>query len=301
MSWPALDPARDAGTWGVLHLASQMLGKLRIAHADWVNHGWHAALQPSASGFATAPIAVGPRRFSLSIDLCDHHIHLTTSEGESDAVPLAQPSIASLHRDLVAMLDRHRLPSSFHGRPNEVEDALPFAADERPIDYRPDSAERLRNALAHIVPVFERFRAGFAGKVSPVHFWWGSFDLAVTRFSGRSAPTHPGGIPGLPDRVTREAYSHEVSSAGFWPGGVVGADPIFYSYAYPSPEGFADAPVAAGQFDRSLGEFVLRYDEVRAAGDPATMLLDFLQSTYIAAADLANWDRSTLEREPVAP
>ncbi|GAA4031711.1 DUF5996 family protein [Sphingomonas rosea] len=301
MSWPALDPTRDAGTWRHLHLASQMLGKLRIAHADWVNHGWHAALQPSANGLATAPIAAGKRRFSLSIDLCDHRLHLTTSEGVTDAIPLAQPSIASLHREFVALLDRHRLPSNFHGRPNEVEDALPFAADERPVDYRPESAERLRDALALIVPVFERFRAGFAGKVSPVHFWWGSFDLAVTRFSGRPAPAHPGGIPGLPDRVTREAYSHEVSSAGFWPGGVAGADPIFYSYAYPSPAGFADEPVTAGRFDPSLGEFVLRYDEVRQADDPEGLLLGFLQSTYGAVADLAGWDRSSLERDPVAP
>jgi hypothetical protein len=301
VTWPALDPTRDAGTWRHLHLASQMLGKLRIAHADWVNHGWHAALQPSANGLATAPIAAGKRRFSLSIDLCDHRLHLTTSEGVTDAVPLAQPSIASLHRDLVAMLDRHGLPSNFHGRPNEVEDALPFAADERPVDYRPESAERLRDALALIVPVFERFRAGFAGKVSPVHFWWGSFDLAVTRFSGRPAPAHPGGIPGLPDRVTREAYSHEVSSAGFWPGGVAGAAPIFYAYAYPSAEGFSAAAMPHGRFDEALGEFVLPYADVRAAPDPEAMLLDFLEATYAAAADLAAWDRAALERPVAAP
>ena len=301
MDWPELDPARDASTWTVLHLASQMLGKLRVAHSDWINHGWHVALQPSANGLATLPIAAEEGRFSLSLDLCDHRIHLLVSDGRSDSVALAQPSIAALHAELVAMLDRNGLPSRFHGTPNELPNAVPFAADNRPIDYREDSAVRLREALRAVVPVFETFRAGFSGKVSPVHFWWGSFDLAVTRFSGRPAPDHPGGVPGLPDRVTREAYSHEVSSAGFWPGGAFGADPIFYSYAYPSPEGFAEAAVSRGRFDTALGEFVLRYAEVREATDPAAALLTFLEETYVAAADLASWDRAALEREVAAP
>jgi hypothetical protein len=301
MDWPELDPARDASTWTVLHLVSQMLGKLRVAHSDWVNHGWHVALQTSANGLATLPIAAEEARFSLSLDLCDHRIHLLVSDGRSDSVALAQPSIAALHAELVAMLDRNGLPSRFHGTPNELPDAVPFAADNRPIDYREDSAVRLREALRAVVPVFETFRAGFSGKVSPVHFWWGSFDLAVTRFSGRPAPDHPGGVPGLPDRVTREAYSHEVSSAGFWPGGAFGADPIFYSYAYPSPEGFAEAAVSRGSFDGALGEFVLPYAEVREATDPAAALLTFLKETYVAAADLASWDRAALEREVAAP
>jgi hypothetical protein len=301
MEWPDLDPARDAGTWRVLHLASQMLGKLRVAHADWVNHGWHVALQPAANGLATLPIAAEGGRFSLSLDLCDHRILLLVSDGRSESVPLAQPSIAALHAELIALLDRNGLPSDFHGTPNELPDAVPFAGDEGAIDYREDSAVRLREALRVVVPVFETFRAGFAGKVSPVHFWWGSFDLAVTRFSGRPAPDHPGGVPGLPDRITREAYSHEVSSAGFWPGGAFGADPIFYSYAYPSPDGFAEAEVRHGTFDAGLGEFVLPYAEVASRADPAGALLTFLKQTYAAAADLAQWDRAALEREPVAP
>lgn len=301
MEWPELNPARDAGTWTVLHLASQMLGKLRVRHADWVNHGWHVALQPSANGLASLPIAAESGRFSLSLDLCDHRIHLQISDGRSDQVALAQPSIARLHAELVAMLDRHGLPSSFHGKPNELPDAIAFAENDRPLDYREESAVRLREALRVVVPVFETFRAGFAGKVSPVHFWWGSFDLAVTRFSGRPAPSHPGGVPGLPDRITREAYSHEVSSAGFWPGGALGADPIFYSYAYPSPDSFAEAAVSHGRFDPALGEFVLPYAEVRAASDPAATLLTFLQETYAAAADLAAWDRAALERNVAAP
>lgn len=301
MEWPELDSARDAGTWRVLHLASQMLGKLRVRHADWINHGWHVALQPSANGLAMLPIAAEGGRFSLSLDLCDHRLHLAVSDGRSDSVRLAQPSIARLHAKLIAMLDRNGLPSSFHGRPNELPDALPFAEDDAPIDYRDESAVRLRETLRVVIPVFEFFRAGFAGKVSPVHFWWGSFDLAVTRFSGKAAPDHPGGVPGLPDRITREAYSHEVSSAGFWPGGALGADPIFYSYAYPSPDGFAEAKITQGSFDQTLGEFVLPYSEVRAASDPASTLLTFLQETYAAAADLADWERAALEREPVAP
>lgn len=301
MEWPELDPARDAGTWRVLHLASQMLGKLRVSHADWVNHGWHVALQPAANGLAMLPIAAERGRFSLSLDLCEHHIHLLISDGRSDAIPLQQPSIAALHAKLVAMLDRHGLPSRFHGKPNEVPDAFAFAADTRPAAYGRGSAIRLREALQVIVPVFEGFRAGFTGKVSPVHFWWGSFDLAVTRFSGRPAPEHPGGITGLPDRITREAYSQEVSSAGFWPGGALGAAPIFYSYAYPAPDGFSEAPISHGSYDQSLGEFVLPYADVQRAADPEGMLTTFLEETYAAAADLAGWDRAALERKPVAP
>ena len=301
MELPELDPARDAGTWRVLHLASQMLGKLRVRHADWVNHGWHVALQPSANGLAMLPIAAEGGRFSLSLDLCDHRIHLVVSDGRNDSVPLAQPSIASLHAELIDMLDRNGLPSDFHGTPNELPEAMPFAKDEDPTDYREDSAVRLREALRVVVPIFETFRAGCSGKVSPVHFWWGSFDLAVTRFSGRPAPLHPGGVPGLPDRITREAYSHEVSSAGFWPGGAFGAEPIFYSYAYPSPDGFADAAITHGRYDPALGEFVLPYSDVQAATDPGATLLAFLQETYATAADLARWDRAALERKPVAP
>jgi hypothetical protein len=301
--WPKLDVASDSPTFAILHLASQMLGKMRVAHAPWANHGWHVTLLPVAEGLAIAPIAAGGRRFTLTLDLCAHAILLRASDGVRDSLPLETGSIAELHHGLVAMLDRQRLPSDFHGRPNEIADAVPFAEDDAPRSYSPDSAVRLRDAFSRIVPVFERFRAGFQGKASPVHFFWGSFDLAVTRFSGRTAPDHPGGIPGLPDRITREAYSHEVSSAGFWPGGVIAADPIFYSYAYPEPEGFRTATVfpAAGRFDETLGEFTLPYEMVRSAADPEAELTAFLQSTYEAAADLAHWDRVALEREPVAP
>jgi hypothetical protein len=299
-AWPELDAARDSPTFAVLHLASQMIGKIRVANASWSNHGWHAALQPRANGLETLPTAAGDgRTFTLVLDLCRHAIVLWVSDQAREELPLNAGSIAALHKRLVALLDRNGLPSRFHGTPNEVDGAVPFADDRIPRDYDRDSADRLREALAAMMPVFERFRAGFVGKASPVHFWWGSFDLAVTRFSGRLAPQHPGGIPGLPDRITREAYSHEVSSAGFWAGGVTAAEPMFYSYAYPEPPGFRDAPVAA--WDADLGEFVLPYAEVRAAPDPEAALNAFLSATYEAAARLADWDRTALEREPVAP
>lgn len=304
MPWPRLDGQQDHDTIALLHFASQMLGKLRVAHSTWTNHGWNVTLHPVPEGLTIEPIAAPNLTFALTIDLTRHAIVLSAGDGERDVLPIDLGSVAALHRNLVAMLDAHGLPSNFNGVPNEIEGALPFAQDVAPRAYSEDSAERLHAALSLIEPVFDRFRAGFAGKCSPVHFFWGSFDLAVTRFSGKLAPPHPGGIPGLPDRITREAYSHEVSSAGFWPGGAaMVSEPIFYSYAYPSPDGFSAATVQpdAAQFDEALGEFVLPYEAVRTAADPAATLLAFLESTYAAAAELAGWDREALERVPVAP
>ena len=300
--WPELSVEHDHETFAVLHLAAQMLGKIRVAHAPWMNHGWHVALQPNARGFSTLPTAAGDgRTFTLTLDLCRHAMVLWASDESREEVPLNAGSIAALHGRLVAMLDRHGLPSSFDGRPNEVEGAVPFAADNAPRNYDRGSAARLREAFAAMLPVFARFRAGFAGKASPVHLWWGSFDLAVSRFSGKKAPPHPGGLPGLPDRITKEAYSDEVSSAGFWAGGAVAAEPFFYSYIYPEPAGYRAAKLAHGRFDEGFGEFILPYAEVQAASDPEAVLAQFLQLTYDAAAELAHWDRAALEREPVAP
>jgi hypothetical protein len=300
--WPMLSVERDHETLSVLHLAAQMLGKIRVAHAPWTNHGWHVALQPNARGLATLPTAAtGGRTFTLTLDLCRHAIVLWVSDGSREEVPLNAGSIAALHHRLIAILDRHDLPTSFNGRPNEIAGAIPFADDHRPRDYDRDSAERFREALAVVVPDFARFRARFIGKASPVHFWWGSFDLAVSLFSGRLAPPHPGGMPGLPDRIAREAYSHEVTSLGFWAGGVMPAEPFFYSYIYPEPAGYRDAGIAHGHFDTGYGEYVLPYVEVRDAAEPERMLSDFAQSAFAAAADLARWDRAALEREPVAP
>ena len=298
--WPELSVERDHETLALLHLASQMLGKLRVAHAPWMNHGWHSALQPNARGLGILPTAASEgRTFTLTLDLCRHAIVLWVSDGSREEVPLNAGSIAALHRRLIRILEQHGLPLDFNGRPSELPEAVPFADDTARREYDRGSAERLREALAAMLPVFARFRAGFAGKASPVHFWWGAFDLAVSRFSGRSAPPHPGSVPGLPDRIAREAYSHEVSSAGFWAGGATPAEPFFYSYIYPEPPGFRDAPVAA--WDADLGEFVLPYAEVRAAPNPEAALTAFLTATYEAAAELAKWDRPALERDPVAP
>ena len=300
--WPELSVTSDHETLAILHLAAQMLGKIRVAHAPWTNHGWHVALQPNARGLATLPTAAGDgRTFTLTLDLCRHAMVLWVSDGSREEVPLNAGSVAALHRRLIAILEAHALPSTFNGRPSEVPDPIPFAEDNAPRDYNRDSAARFREALAAMLPVFARFRAGFSGKASPGHFWWGAFDLAVSRFSGRPAPPHPGGMPGLPDRIAREAYSHEVASAGFWAGGVTAAEPFFYSYIYPEPDGFRRAKVAHGRFDETFGEFVLPYADVRASDDPERMLSEFFDSAYDAAASLAKWDRAALERAPVAP
>ena len=300
--WPELCVERDHETLAVLHLAAQMLGKIRVAHAPWVNHGWHVALQPNARGLATLPTAAGGgRSFTLTLDLCRHAIVLWVSDESRDELPLNAGSVAALHQRLIDLLERHGLPSDFNRVPNEIPDAVPFAEDRAPRDYDRDSASRFRQALAAMMPVFARFRAGFAGKASPVHFWWGSFDLASSVFSGRKAPQHPGGVPGLPDRIAREAYSDEVASAGFWAGGVTAAEPFFYSYIYPEPDGYRTAAVKHGRFDESYGEYVLPYAEVRASTDPNRMLLEFFESAYAAGATLAKWDRAALEREPLPP
>jgi hypothetical protein len=300
--WPELSVDRDHETFAILHLAAQMLGKIRVAHAPWMNHGWHVALQPNARGLSTLPTTAGDgRMFTLTLDLCRHAMVLWVSDESREEVPLNAGSVAALHKRLVAILDQHGLPSDFNGRPSEIPDAIPFAEDRAPREYDRDSASRFREALAAMLPVFARFRAGFSGKASPVHFWWGAFDLAISRFSGRTAPQHPGGMPGLPDRVAREAYSHEVASAGFWAGGVTAAEPFFYSYIYPEAPGYRDAKMSHGRFDETFGEFVLPYAEVRSAAEPERMLSEFFQSAYEAGAGLAKWDRAALEREPVAP
>src|SRR5206468_1721028 len=250
--WPELSVERDHETLALLHVATQMIGKIRVANAPWVNHGWHVALQPNARGLASLPTqASGGRTLTVTLDLCRHAIVLWVSAGSRGEVPLNAGSVAALHRRLIAMLDDHDLPSSFNGVPNEIPGALPFAEDIDSRDYDRDSAARFREALAAMVPVFARFRAGFSGKASPVHFWWGSFDLAASVFSGRKAPPHPGGVPGLPDRIAREAYSDEVASAGFWAGGATAAEPFFYGYIYPEAPGYRDVKVAHGRFDET--------------------------------------------------
>ncbi|HYD13478.1 MAG TPA: DUF5996 family protein [Allosphingosinicella sp.] len=296
-AWPSLSAARDRPTIVALHLFSQVLGKVPTALLPWRNHGWHLTLHVTARGLTTEPIYVPGGVFTLALDLAEHQFVYEDS-GRRMTAPLGPMSVADFHARAMNILAGAGHKVRIHGAPNEVDPAIPFAEDRAPRTYDRDSAARLLGAVQNADRVFRLFRSGFLGKASPVHFFWGSFDLAVTRFSGRPAPLHPGGIPNLPDAVTREAYSHEEASAGFWPGGA-GAEggPFFYSYAYPAPDGFAEATVGpeAARWDAALGEFVLDYEAVRTAADPDGALLRFLSSTYEAAADLAAWDRAALE------
>ena len=302
-AWPELSADRDRPTIVALHLFSQVAGKVPTALLPWRNHGWHLTLHVGPRGLSTEPIHAEAGSFALAFDLVDQLFLLEDANGRRE-LPLAPMSVADFHAAAMAMLGAAGYPARIHPAPNEVDPAMPFARDTELRAYDRDSARRLHRALLSADRVFRLFRSSFLGKVSPVHFFWGSFDLAVTRFSGRPAPRHPGGIPNLPDEVTREAYSHEVSSAGFWPGGAgAPGGPIFYSYAYPAPAGFADAKVAPppARFDSALGEFVLDYEAVRSAADPDAALLAFLRSTYAAAADLGGWDRAALDCAPGRP
>jgi hypothetical protein len=296
-SWPPLSEAQDGETIAALHLSSQIIGKAAVAVIPWRNHSWHATLHLTARGLATEPLHLPTGTVLLGLDLIDHRLTIDDSAGSREAIDLRQTSVADLYRQIITSLSLagHRI--AIHGQPNEIEGAVQFAQDRQIRAYDPDSAARLLTVLRHADRLLRLFRSGFIGKASPVHFFWGSFDLAVTRFSGNRAPLHPGGIPNLPDEITREAYSHEVSSAGFWPGGAAGGRPLFYSYAYPEPPGFADGAVApdAAHYDPTLREFVLDYQEVRSSSDPDAAVLGFLDSTYELAAGLGRWDRKALE------
>jgi hypothetical protein len=299
-SWPALPYEAWKDSCATLHLWTQVVGKIRLAQTPWANHSWHVTLYVTPRGLTTSPIPYGERAFQIDFDFIDHALLIGTSDGDARRLPLAAISVADFHDRLMAALAKLQIRVRIHGRPNEVPEPIPFRDDRQHAAYDPDYAQRFWRVLLQADRVFKQFRTGFLGKVSPVHFFWGSFDHAVTRFSGRKAPMHPGGVPNLPDLVTREAYSHEVSSAGFWPGGGAIDYPAFYSYAYPAPEGFATAPVRpeAAFFHETLGEFILPYDAVRSAAAPDATLLDFLQSTYEAAANAARWDRAALEGAP---
>ena len=295
--WPALDWPAWRETAQHLHLMTQIVGKVRLAHTPWLNHGWHVALYPGARGLGTGPIAVGDATVELDFDLLDSQLRLSHSNGGTRTVALGTGSVADFYRDVLAALDALGAPTRIGPRPNEIADAIPFAEDTAIRPYDAAAVRDFHRALLSVTGVFARYRTGFLGKASPVHFFWGSFDLAATRFSGRVAPRHPGGVPGLPDPVTCEAYSHEEASAGFWPGSDAYPKAAFYAYAYPAPHGYADASVApdAAHWDSALGEFVFDYDDVRTAADPAAALLEFLESTYDAAARLGRWDRAALE------
>jgi hypothetical protein len=284
-------------------LWTQIVGKVRLAQTPWINHSWHATLYLTARGLTTSPIPYGERVFQIDFDFIDHVLLLQSSDGTERRLPLTAQPVAEFYAAVQAALAALDLDVRIHGSPNEVADPIPFSQDRTHTAYDPDYAQRFWRVLLQADRVFKQFRTGYLGKVSPVHFFWGSFDLAVTRFSGRRAPRHPGGVPNLPDAVTREAYSHEVSSAGFWPGGGAIDYPAFYSYAYPAPKGFSAAAVRpqAAFYHDALGEFILPYDAVHTAPAPDELLLEFLQSTYEAAASLGGWERAALESTPGVP
>ena len=296
-AWPEIPFTAWRDTCAALHLYAQVLGKYRLAHTPWLNHSWHATLYVTASGLTTSPVPDGPGAIDLTLDLVEHTVVGRASDGRSARFNLGPGSVADFHQRTLELVRWIGGTPTLDPHPNEVPGAIPFPEDQAPRPYDSDAVRRFFDALVQVDRVFKQFRTSFLGKSTPVHLFWGSFDLAVTRFSGRPAPRHPGGVPGLPDAVTREAYSHEVSSAGFWPGGMGVDEAAFYSYAYPTPEGFAKAKVrpAAAFFDTKLGEFLLPYEAVQKARDPRSDLMDFLQSTYEAAAELGRWDRAALE------
>ena len=297
--WPTLAYEEWKDTQATLHLWTQIVGKIRLVQTAWVNHSWHVALYVTARGLNTSPISYGSRTFEIEFDFLDHLLRIKTNEGRSETLRLAPRSVADFYVELFARLMALGLEIKIRTTPNEIADCIPFDKDWVHASYDAGQVDRFWRALVQADRVFKLFRSRFLGKCSPVHFFWGSFDLAVTRFSGRLAPPHRGGVPNLPDWVAREAYSHEVSSCGFWPGGEALPYPVFYSYAYPEPEGFKSARLqpAGARYESSLGEFVLPYDEVRRAISPDATLLEFLQSSYDAAANLGAWDRQALERK----
>ncbi|MGN6391959.1 MAG: DUF5996 family protein [Gemmatimonadales bacterium] len=296
--WPALpyEPWKD--TLATLHLWTQIVGKIRLVQSPWTNHSWHVPLYVTSRGLTTSPIPYGERTFTLEFDFVEHWLRIEPDAGPIETVALIPRSVADFHEELFARLRALGFAVAIRPMPCEIPDPTPLDRDTRHASYDADAAQRFWRALQQSDRVLKQFRARFQGKASPVHFFWGSFDLAVTRFSGRTAPPHPGGVPYLPDWVAREAYSHEVSSCGFWPGGDALPEPVYYAYAYPEPEGFKTAIVRpeSARYHAGLGEFVLPYEEVRRARSPDETLLMFLQTSYEAAANLARWDRMALER-----
>ena len=298
-AWPALSYARLAPTAETLRLWTQVVGKVAVARSPWLNHSWHLTLRVSARGLMTPLIPAGAISVQLEFDFVDQALVVRCTDGGERRVALAPGTVAGFYAEAMDALGALGAATRIVPWPNEVIDPCRFPDDHERRAYEPEVAWEFWRALVQIERVFARFRTRFIGKNSPIHFFWGSADLASTRFSGRRAPLHPGGIPNLPDVVTQEAYSHEVSSAGFWAGDPGTPEPSFYAYAYPTPEGFGEAKVAPARarFDARLGEFVLPYEAVRTAADPDEALLAFLQTTYDAAAGLAAWDRAALERE----
>jgi hypothetical protein len=302
-AWPELPTAAWRDTYATLHLWTQIVGKIRLSRSPWLNHSWHVALYVTTRGLTTSPIPDGSRHFEIEFDFNDHVLRMWASDGKRRQIPLAGQSVASFYTLTIAALAELGIHAKIDEMPNELPEPIKFSHDNAHASYDGDAVRCFFQMLSSADRVFKQFRTGFLGKASPVHFFWGSFDLAVTRFSGRRAPRHPGGVPHLSDAVACEAYSHEVSSAGFWPGSGAIDYPAFYSYAYPEPPGYRATQVKpdAAFFHETMGEFILPYDAVRTAANPDQALFDFLQSTYDAAANAATWDRDALECMPGRP
>jgi Family of unknown function (DUF5996) len=296
--WPALPLAAWRDTYATLHMWTQIVGKTRLALAPPVNHWWQTALYVTSRGLTTSSIPHGDRTFEVEFDFVDHHLRVTGSDGPSRTIPLRPQTVAEFYREYMKLLGSLGFPVTIWPMPVEVESSLRFPDDQIHRSYDAEWGNRVWQALVQADRVLKHFRGRFLGKASPVHFFWGSFDLAATRFSGRRAPPHPGGAPNLGNWVMQEAYSHECSSVGFWPGGDAIPEPVFYAYAYPEPQGFRDYPIApsAARYDDTMREFVLPYEAVRTSRAPDDTLLAFAQTTYAAAADLGGWDRANLER-----
>lgn len=295
--WPELPPLADwQKTLDTVHMWSQIVGKIRLELGPWVNHSWGNTLYVTTRGLTTSPIPCQGRTFTIDFDFASHALAVHTSEGAERAFALRPMTVAAFYRQVMETLGELGIRVAIYARPVEVEVAIPFASNTTDASYDADAMHRFWQALVQADRVMKDFRAGYAGKGSPVHLFWGSFDLAVTRFSGRTAPRHPGGAPNCPDWVMEEAYSHELYSAGFWAGPGLG-EAAFYAYAYPAGEGFTQARVEpeAAYYHQDLGEFVLPYEAVRTAGSPDDALMAFLQSTYNAAADTGQWDRDALD------
>ncbi len=296
--WPRLSFEEGKETYETIHLWTQILGKIKLRSLPWINHSWHVTLQVTPTGLTTGDLPSDKKDFQIDLNFFEHQLTISTSQNENRTISLLDLSVAQFFAKLMNELKKLDIVININKIPNEMIDPIAFDEDHSHSTYVPKVAEAFQRALLKMNRVFTEFRSAFIGKCSPVHFYWGSFDLAVSRFSGRKAPEHPAGFPNLPDWVAKEAYSHEVSSCGFWPGNEMVPFAAFYSYIYPEPEGFSSAVVnpEAAYYHKEMGEFILPYSEVQKSEDPEKILLEFLQSTYSAAADLANWKREELER-----
>jgi hypothetical protein len=297
--WPVLNFSEIQDTLETLHQWLQIVGKIRLRTMPWQNHSWHTALYLSAHGFTTQAIPYKGQVFAIDFDFKQHKVSIQSSNAETMTIELKPRTVADFYQELFQKLDSIGVDVKIHASPNEMDPAIPFAENETNNSYDPKAAHAIWQAMLKANGVFNQFRSEFIGKCSPVHLFWGAFDLAVTRFSGNDAPLHPGGMPNMPLNVMQEAYSQEVSSAGFWPGSKDSPMPAFYAYAYPSDSRFGDQKVLPEEafYSKEMGEFFLKYEDVQQAENPEQMLFEFLQTTYEAAVNISDWNKTKLEKQ----